>query len=149
MSYSEKLADRIREALIEVPKVKEKVMFSGVAFMVDDKICICVGPGWIMCRIDPELQDQLLEERPCHVKVMKGREIKGYIVVNEEDVQRKKELDFWIGLCLDFNGRAKSSKKKAAAPVKRKVAAKKAAPPAKRKASPPPAKKKPVANTKK
>src|ERR1700754_370596 len=133
MSYSEKLADRIREALIEVPKVKEKVMFSGVAFMVDDKICICVGPGWIMCRIDPELQDQLLEEKPCHVKVMKGREIKGYIVVNEEDVQRKKELDFWIGLCLDFNERAKLSKKKAAAPKK---------PAAPKKAAPPPAKKK-------
>ena len=112
MSYSEKLADRIREALIEVPKVKEKVMFSGVVFMVDDKMCICVGPGWIMCRIDPELQDQLLEEKPCHTKVMKGRELKGYIVVNEEDVLRKKELDFWIELCLDFNARAKSSKKK-------------------------------------
>jgi len=132
MSYSEKLADRIREALIEVPKVKEKVMFSGITFMVDDKMCISVGPGRIMCRIDPELQDQLLEERPCRVMVMKGREYKGYILVNEEDLQRKKDLDFWIGLCLDFNGRAKSSKKK--------VTTKKAASPAK---------KKPVANTKK
>ena len=112
MSYSEKLADRIREALIEVPKVKEKVMFSGVTFMVDDKMCISVGPDRIMCRIDPVLQDQLLEEKPCRVMVMKGREYKGYILVNEEDVQRKKELDFWIGLCLDFNARAKSSKKK-------------------------------------
>jgi TfoX/Sxy family transcriptional regulator of competence genes len=136
MSYSEKLADRIREALVEVPKVKEKVMFSGVTFMVDDKMCISVGPDRIMCRIDPVLQDQLLEEKPCRVMVMKGREYKGYIVVNEEDVQRKKELDFWIGLCLDFNARAKSSKKKAAAPVKGKAAA-------------PSKKKKPVANKKK
>jgi TfoX/Sxy family transcriptional regulator of competence genes len=136
MSYSEKLADRIREALIEVPKVKEKVMFSGITFMVDDKMCISVGPGRIMCRIDPELQDQLLEEKPCRVMVMKGREYKGYILVNEEDVQRKKELDFWIELCLNFNARAKSSKKKAASPVKRKAVA-----PAK--------KKKPVANKKK
>ena len=76
MSYSEKLADRIREALIEVPKVKEKVMFSGITFMVDDKMCISVGPGRIMCRIDPELQDQLLEEKPCRVMVMKEREYK-------------------------------------------------------------------------
>ena len=120
MSYSEKLADRIREALIEVPKVKEKVMFSGVTFMVDDKMCICVGPDRIMCRIDPELQDQLLEEKPCRVMVMKGREYNGYILVNEEDVQRKKELDFWIGLCLDFNARAKSSKKKKKKPVANK-----------------------------
>jgi TfoX/Sxy family transcriptional regulator of competence genes len=114
MSYSEKLADRIREMLADLPKVKEKVMFSGVTFMVDDKMCIGVGPDRIMCRVDPELHDQLLEERACRPMIMKGREYKGYILVNEEDVQRKKELDFWIGLCLDFNARAKSSKKKAA-----------------------------------
>jgi TfoX/Sxy family transcriptional regulator of competence genes len=112
MSYSERLADRVREALLEVPNVKEKVMFSGIAFMVDDKMCINVGPDRIMCRIDPDLQDQLLEEKPCRVMVMKGREYKGYILVNEEDVQRKKELDYWIGLCLDFNPRAQRSKKK-------------------------------------
>lgn len=115
MPYSEKLADRIREALVDVPKVKEKVMFSGVTFMVDDKMCISVGPDRIMCRVDPELHDQLLEERACRPMIMKGREYKGYILVNEEDVQRKKELDFWIGLCLDFNARAKSSKKKSGA----------------------------------
>ena len=95
-------------------------MFSGVAFMVDDKMCINVGSDRIMCRIDPDLQDQLLEEKPCRVMVMKGREYKGYILVNEEDVQRKKELDYWIGLCLDFNPRAQRSKKKAAVPAKKK-----------------------------
>jgi len=119
MAYSEKLADRIREALIDVPKVKEKEMFSGVTFMVDDKMCISVGPDRIMCRVDPEIHDQLLEEKACRPMVMKGREYKGYILVNEEDVQRKKELDFWIGVCLDFNARAKRSKKKAAAPGKK------------------------------
>jgi len=138
MPYNEKLADRIREALIDVPKVKEKVMFSGVAFLVDDKMCINVGPDRIMCRIDPEIHDQLVEERACRTMIMKGREYKGYILVNEEDVQRKAELDFWIRLCLDFNPRARSSKKKAAAP-KKKAAARAAAPkkPAPRKAAAP------------
>src|SRR5260221_1039615 len=103
MSYSEKLAGRIREALVEVPKVKEKVMFSGVTFMVDDKMWISVGPDRIMCRIDPESHDQLLEEKPCRPLIMKGREDKGYKMGTEEDVQRKKELYYWISLCLDFN----------------------------------------------
>jgi TfoX/Sxy family transcriptional regulator of competence genes len=123
MPYNETLANRIREALIDVPKVKEKEMFSGVTFMVDDKMCISVGPDRIMCRIDPEIHDRLVEERACRPMVMKGREYKGYILVNEEDVRRKAELDFWIGLCLDFNSRAKSSKKKGG-----KVAGKKGAP---------------------
>ncbi|MBS1602531.1 MAG: TfoX/Sxy family protein [Bacteroidetes bacterium] len=127
MRYNETLADRIREALVDVPKVKEKEMFSGVTFMVDDKMCISVGPDRIMCRIDPAIHDQLLEERACRPMVMKGREYKGYILVDEADVRRKAELDFWIGLCLDFNSRAKSSKKKAVdkAAAKKQVAPKK------------------------
>jgi hypothetical protein len=52
MPYSEKLVDRIRIALIHVPKVEEKKMFRGVTFMVDNKMCISVGPERIMCRID-------------------------------------------------------------------------------------------------
>lgn len=126
MPYSEKLADRIRITLmgLNVPKVEEKKMFRGVTFMVDDKMCISVGEDRIMCRVDPDLHDQLLEEKPCRTMVMKGREYKGYILVNEDDLGKKAELDFWIRQCLDFNGRAKSSKK--AAPKKKK-AAKKAA----------------------
>jgi hypothetical protein len=32
MAYNEKLADRVREALTHLPKVKEKTMFRGVTF---------------------------------------------------------------------------------------------------------------------
>src|SRR5258708_3804090 len=137
MSYSEKLAGRIREALVEVPKVKEKKMFRGLTFMVDDKMCISVGPDRIMCRIDPEIHDQLLEEKACRSMIMKGREYKGYILVNEEDVARKAELDFWIGKCLDFNAREKSSKKaKPAVRKKTAPARKKTAPTARKKGAP-------------
>jgi len=126
MPYSEKLADRIRIALLDkgIRKFEEKKMFRGVTFMVDDKMCISVSADRLMCRVDPELHDQLLEEKPCRTMVMKGREYKGYILVNEEDVSRKVELDFWIDRCLDFNGRAKSSKKKIAS-EKKKVTPKK------------------------
>ena len=120
MPYSEKLADRVREALADVPKVEEKKMFSGIAFLVDDKMCINIGPDRIMVRIDPVLHDELVEKMACRTMVMKGREYKGYLLVNEEDVKSNKELNFWIGLALDFNARAKSSKKKAAAPASKR-----------------------------
>lgn len=127
MPYSEKLADRIRIVLFDlgIPKVEEKKMFRGVTFMVDDKMCISVSGDRLMCRVDPRLHDQLLEEKPCRTMIMKDREYKGYILVNEEDVAKKAELDFWIKQCLDFNGRAKSSKKGKAAPAKKKAAARK------------------------
>jgi len=43
---------------------------------------------------------------------MKGREYKGYVYINEEGIKTKKDLDYWVGLALEFNKLAKSSKKK-------------------------------------
>jgi TfoX/Sxy family transcriptional regulator of competence genes len=112
MAYSEKLADRIREALVDVKKVKEKKMFRGIVFMVNDKMCINVSHDDLMCRIDPALHAELVERNGCRTVVMRGREMKGYVYVSEEGMRSKKDFDFWIGLCLNFNKRAKSSKKK-------------------------------------
>lgn len=87
-------------------------MFSGMTFMVDDKMCISVGPNRIMLRIDPDLQDELVEQEGCKPVVMKGRQLKSYIHVDESVLQSRKKLDYWIGLALDFNPRAKKSKRK-------------------------------------
>jgi len=44
--------------------------------------------------------------------VMKDREYKGYMLVSEDAIKNKKEFDFWIGLALEFNKKAKAAKKK-------------------------------------
>ena len=112
MAINEKLTNRIREALAYVPKVAEKTMFRGIAFMVDDKMCITVGDNEIMCRIDPAIHQECLTKEGCRTMEMKGREYKGYILVEERVLKTKSDLDYWVGLALDFNPRAKSSKKK-------------------------------------
>jgi TfoX/Sxy family transcriptional regulator of competence genes len=121
MAYDEKLADRLREALAHLPRVTEKKMFSGVAFMVDGKMCINVSHDELMCRFDPELFETLVEKPGFRPMVMKGRQLNGYGYISPEAFQSKKEFDFWVNLCLDFNGKAKASKKKSA----RKTAPKK------------------------
>lgn len=42
--------------------------------------------------------------------IMKGKEYKGYCYVEPAGIKNKKDLEFWIALCLDFNDKAKSSK---------------------------------------
>ena len=111
MVYDEKLADRIREALAELPDVKEKVMFSGIVFMVNGKMCINVSHDDIMCRIDPSEHTALMEKSHTREMIMKGKMLKGYLYVEPEGIKTKKQLDFWIQKCLGFNQRAKSSKK--------------------------------------
>ncbi len=111
MAYCEKLADRVREALVDIPKVAEKKMFRGITFMVDNKMCISVRDDEIMCRIDPTLHNTAIEKTGCRTLVMKGREYKGYVLVTEECLKTKVQFDYWINLALDFNKRAKTSKK--------------------------------------
>jgi len=119
MAYNEQLADRLREALAHLPKVKEKKMFSGVAFLVGGKMCVNVSHDDLMCRFDPSLLETLSDRVGFRPMLMKGRQLKGYCYVSPEGFRTKKDFDFWINVCLDFNGKAKASKKS-----KKKTAAK-------------------------
>ena len=112
MAYNEKLADKVRTALTGVAKVEEKRMFRGVTFMLDGKMCISIGDDEMMCRIDPALHETAIMRKGCTTMMRKGREYKGYVLVNEEGRKSKRDFDYWINLSLSFNEKAKASPKK-------------------------------------
>lgn len=112
MAYNQKLADRIRERLAGTKKVKEKEMMGGLTFMVNDKMCIGLIKDEMMCRIDPDKQEDALSKIGCRIMDFTGRPMKGYVMVDDTGIRSKKDFDYWIGLCLEFNKKAKSSKKK-------------------------------------
>ena len=59
MAYSEKLANRIREALLNLTGVEEKKRMRGLVFMVNGKMCVNAVEDELMCRIDPDIQESL------------------------------------------------------------------------------------------
>ncbi len=112
MAINEKLTKLLREALVNIPNVEEKRMFSGIAFMVNGKMCISAGNDRLMCRVNPILHEEIVQLPGVTTVVMRGREYKGYVYVDEKSVASKKQLDYWVKLCLDFNKEAKASRKK-------------------------------------
>jgi TfoX/Sxy family transcriptional regulator of competence genes len=112
MAYSEKLAMRIREHLIDVPRVVEKQMMGGLTFMVNGKMCVGIIKDELMCRIDPELHAASLECTGCRGMDFTGRPMRGFVMVDETGMKRKSDFEYWLTLALDFNKRAKASKKK-------------------------------------
>ncbi|MBK6485102.1 MAG: TfoX/Sxy family protein [Chitinophagaceae bacterium] len=112
MAYNTKLAERIREAIADIPHVEEKFMFGGVCFMLNGKMCIGVVQDEMMCRINPEVYEEALHKDGCREMVFTGKPMKGYVYVSEEGMKTKKEFDYWINLCVAFNSLAKASKKK-------------------------------------
>ena len=112
MAYNEKLNDRVREAMSELPNVEEKHMFGGTCYMLNYKMCIGIVRDELMCRIGPDVYEQALEQPGCREMIFTGKPMKGYVFVDEQAVKSNKDLNYWLDLCLAFNKHAKSSKKK-------------------------------------
>lgn len=112
MAYNEKLANRIREQLANLPNIEEKEMMGGLTFMYNGKMCVGIFADEMMCRINPEMQNTALEKTGCRIMDFTGRPMKGYVMVDDTGMKSQKEFNYWIDLCLEFNSKAKSSKKK-------------------------------------
>lgn len=102
---------RVREAL-SAEKAEEKVMKTGVLFMVDGKICMQTIDDELMCRIDHTLHDTLVEMPGVRTMEMKGKPFRGYIMVPIDQLKTKKQLDYFTGLALQFNKQVKPAAKK-------------------------------------
>lgn len=112
MPYNETIANRIRERLILLPNIEEKEMMGGIAFMYNEKMCVGVIKDEMMCRIDPEKFEMAVEKHGCRPMDFTGKQMKGWVLVEEAGMVNQQDFDYWIGLALEFNKKAKSSKKK-------------------------------------
>lgn len=114
MAYNQKMADRVREMIALTHKnVEEKRMFGGLCFMVNDKMCVGVESERLMVRLDPALQEEVLEKEGCKPMDFTGKIMKGFVFVDMTALNTKKKLEYWVGLALEYNKTAKASKKKA------------------------------------
>jgi TfoX/Sxy family transcriptional regulator of competence genes len=106
------LIDRIRAALSGRIDFLEKRMFGGVTFMVREKMCISAGKGRIMCRIDPDVHESALKREGCRTVIMKGRQYRGYVYVDEDALKAQSRLDYWVNLSLEYNGKPTKAPRK-------------------------------------
>ena len=93
MAYDEELANRIRELLGSERGVEEKRMFGGLAFLINGNMSVAAsGQGGLLVRVPPEDTDKLLERAHVIPMVMAGREARGWLRVDADGVQTKRQL---------------------------------------------------------
>ena len=103
MAYDEDLANRIRELIAGQLDVTEKRMFGGLAFMVGGNMSVAAsGQGGLMVRVPPEDTDALLAKPHVRPFEMRGREVQGWLRVDQEGLRTQRRLAPWVTRGVDY-----------------------------------------------
>lgn len=99
MAYDEELAARIRNLIGDEPVLVEKKMFGGLAFLIGGNMAVgASGQGGILVRVDPEESERLVATTSASPMEMRGREMRGWLRVDTEDVTSDSEHGKWVEL---------------------------------------------------
>ena len=97
MAYDEDLAHRIRELIADEPDVTEMRMFGGLAFLIGGNMAVAAsGQGGLMVRVEPEATESLLRKPHARPFEMRGRQMKGWLRVDDDGLRTKRQLEPWV-----------------------------------------------------
>lgn len=103
MPFDEGLAERVRECLGDkTNQIEEKRMFGGLAFMVNQHMCVGIVKDKLMVRVGPEQYDTCLSQPHALEMDFTGRPMKGMLYVEAEGVTEEAELNHWLDVSLNF-----------------------------------------------
>lgn len=102
MAYDLDLAERIRELVASEKGIDERRMFGGLAFLVNGNMSVAVSSkGGLLVRVGPENAPDLVDEqvRPA---VMGGREMRGWLRVDDKAVSDDEPLANWVRRSVSY-----------------------------------------------
>ncbi|MGZ4455377.1 MAG: TfoX/Sxy family protein [Nocardioides sp.] len=103
MAYDEELAARIRFLVEGEPGLSEKKMFGGLAFLIGGNMAVAAsGEGGLMLRTDPGDTAVLLEDPHARPMVMRGREMTGWMRVDDAGLTTDEDLQRWVNVGVTY-----------------------------------------------
>jgi TfoX/Sxy family transcriptional regulator of competence genes len=113
--YDSEVAERVRAALTG-RDVREVAMFGGLAFMVKDRMVVCVSGGGsdLLVRVDPDSAARHLE-RPgaARAEMGRGRSMgPGWITVDKSAFVAEEDFGYWMEAALSFHARGSGKRRK-------------------------------------
>ena len=103
MAFDEDLANRVRELVGDARDVTEKRMFGGLAFLVNGHMSVSASrEGGLLVRIDPVETGALLGRAHVRPFEMRGREMHGWLRVDEAGLRTKLQLVAWVTRSMDY-----------------------------------------------
>jgi TfoX/Sxy family transcriptional regulator of competence genes len=97
VAYDEALAKRVRALLAEEADVAEQRMFGGLAFLVQGNMAVAAsGQGGMLVRVDQADTDELCSLPGVRRMEMRGRPMRGWLVVDSTAVDTTEALERWV-----------------------------------------------------
>ncbi|MGU3435095.1 TfoX/Sxy family protein [Actinomycetes bacterium M1A6_2h] len=107
MAYYPELAERVRAALSGQKRLRERKMFGGLAFMVNEKMVTCVGTGGeaLLVRVATDRDGEYLAVDGARRAEMSAERSmgEGWITVEDRVLDTDAGLQFWIDAVLEYN----------------------------------------------
>ena len=103
MVYDEELADRIRAIVAAERRVTEQRMFGGLSFLIGGNMAVAAsGQGGLLLRVDPAEGARLVSRSEAEPMVMRGREMHGWLRIDEGVVRTRRQLERWVARGIDY-----------------------------------------------
>jgi hypothetical protein len=97
MTYDEGLAERIRAVVAGEEGLTERRMFGGLAFLVHGHLAVSAsGQSGLLVRVDPAEVPALLDGPLVTSFGMRGREMTGWLHVQDQAVASEADLAAWV-----------------------------------------------------
>lgn len=111
MAYDEKVASRVRTAMVRRRGVREQKMFGGIAFMVNDHMCCGVLDDNLVLRLGNEAVLKALNHDHTRPMDFTGKVLKSMIYIEPKGFAKDADLRKWLDQAVKF-ARAQPAKRK-------------------------------------
>ena len=111
MAADPKTLERVRRLLARQGAVEKPMVGGSRGLMVQGKLCISVGVGRILVRVDKDARLALLKKPGARPMKMGGKTLQGFIFVDSPGYRTDTQLKAWIEQSLAVIAAAPAKKK--------------------------------------
>lgn len=102
MAFDEGLAERIRAVVGDDPRVSERKMFGGLAFLRGGNMACGIVGDELMVRVGPDAWDEALSQPHAREMDFTGRSMKGMVYVGVDGFSEEDDLEAWVDRGIAF-----------------------------------------------
>jgi TfoX/Sxy family transcriptional regulator of competence genes len=125
MAYDERLAERVRAALDDVPDLAEIKMFGGLCYTVRGNMAVGIMKDELMVRLAAEDNDAALAKPGARQMDFTGRTMPGFLLVGGPGITTERSLQTWVDRGVAYATSLPPKKPKAKKATAKKRAARK------------------------